>query len=251
MHYTIYKITNQINGKYYIGKHQTKNLDDGYMGSGKILKMAIAKYGIENFKKEILHVFDNEDDMNDKERELVVVNESTYNLNEGGMGGFGYINRNNLRKPLSDKSKSTISFKVKDLWKNSNVYDGTMRSLENSRSVKRKSNFSINDQVRRKALDLSKSASAALKRKHTLQTLNHQQGERNSQFNTLWINDGQQNKKVSKEDFCLYSNKGWKKGRINVKSPSTSGMCWITNGVESKMIKGTELPSGWYKGRKM
>jgi hypothetical protein len=67
------------------------------MGSGKILKFAIAKYGIENFTKEILHIFDNEADMNAKEKELVIVNEDTYNLNEGGRGGFGYINSNNLR----------------------------------------------------------------------------------------------------------------------------------------------------------
>ena len=113
MFYTIYKITNLINNKYYIGKHQTKNLDDDYMGSGKVLKYAIKKYGIENFKKEILHIFDNEVEMNAKEKELVVVSESTYNLNEGGKGGFSYINRNNLKLPLSENSKQKISNTLK------------------------------------------------------------------------------------------------------------------------------------------
>ena len=92
MFYTVYKITNTINGKYYIGKHQTNNLNDGYMGSGKILKHAIKKYGIENFIKEILFVFDNEQEMNDKEKELVVVSEETYNLINGGIGGFNWLN---------------------------------------------------------------------------------------------------------------------------------------------------------------
>lgn len=95
MFYTIYKITNLVNGKVYVGKHQTRVLDDGYMGSGKLIRRAVAKYGIDSFKKEILHIFDNELEMNAKEAELVTeefCKESNYNLCPGGHGGFGYIN---------------------------------------------------------------------------------------------------------------------------------------------------------------
>lgn len=102
MHYTIYKITNKANGKIYIGKHQTVNLNDGYMGSGKRLKDAIKHYGIENFEKEILFHFDNEADMNSKEAELVteefVKEDTNYNLCPGGNGGFGYINSSDIIK---------------------------------------------------------------------------------------------------------------------------------------------------------
>ena len=52
--YIVYKITNQINGKFYIGVHATSDVNDGYMGSGKYLKRAQNKHGIENFTKEIL-----------------------------------------------------------------------------------------------------------------------------------------------------------------------------------------------------
>ena len=98
MFYTIYKITNLLNEKYYIGKHKTKNLNDGYMGSGKILLQSIEKNGIENFSKEILFIFDNEEEMNLKEKELVTISEQTYNLCEGGQGGFSYINNNDIPK---------------------------------------------------------------------------------------------------------------------------------------------------------
>ena len=96
MYYTIYKITNKVNSKFYIGMHKTTNLDDGYMGSGKMLKRAIEKHGIENFTKEILHIFDNEEDMKNKEKDLVVLSEMSYNLCEGGKGGWSFVNRNNL-----------------------------------------------------------------------------------------------------------------------------------------------------------
>jgi len=57
--YYFYKITNLINQKFYFGVHSTSNLNDGYMGSGIALKKAYEKYGVFNFKKEILYFFDN------------------------------------------------------------------------------------------------------------------------------------------------------------------------------------------------
>ena len=50
----VYKTTNLINGKTYVGKHRRSYFDKKYYGSGKHLKSAINKYGIENFKVEVL-----------------------------------------------------------------------------------------------------------------------------------------------------------------------------------------------------
>ena len=91
-YYTIYKITNLVNGKMYIGKHKTKNLDDGYMGSGHLIKRALQKYGANNFRKEWLMFCEDEEEMN--YMELVYVDETwvlrndTYNLTLGGNGGL-------------------------------------------------------------------------------------------------------------------------------------------------------------------
>ena len=69
--YTIYKIINLINGKFYIGAHKTKNINDNYMGSGIGITRAIKKYGIENFDKEILYVLESEEEMYALEKEIV------------------------------------------------------------------------------------------------------------------------------------------------------------------------------------
>ena len=96
MFYIVYKITNQIDGKIYIGIHKTKDLNDKYMGSGKYLKHAQEKYGIDKFTKEILFVYDNPQEMYSKEAELVnedfLTLENTYNLKIGGSGGWDIIN---------------------------------------------------------------------------------------------------------------------------------------------------------------
>ena len=61
--YYLYKITNLINNKFYIGVHSTEDINDGYMGSGKAIKAAEKKYGLNNFKKEILEYFDSIEEM--------------------------------------------------------------------------------------------------------------------------------------------------------------------------------------------
>jgi len=89
-YYTIYQTTNLINNKIYIGLHITEDINDKYLGSGIFLKKAIKKYGKENFKKEVLFVFDNQKDMIKKEIEIVnekfILREDTYNMTKGGYG---------------------------------------------------------------------------------------------------------------------------------------------------------------------
>lgn len=68
MFYVIYEITDLTNGMKYIGKHKTYNLNDGYMGSGRLLKQNQEIKGIENFTKKILHLCKNEQHMDEMER---------------------------------------------------------------------------------------------------------------------------------------------------------------------------------------
>ena len=87
-YFYLYKITNMINGHFYYGVHRTQKLDDNYMGSGHRLWKAYEKYGIENFKKEILEFFPDIDSMYNREAEIVtnelVKDPNCYNLVRGG-----------------------------------------------------------------------------------------------------------------------------------------------------------------------
>lgn len=88
-HY-FYKITNLINNHFYYGVHNTDNLNDGYMGSGKRLHIAYQKYGIESFKKEILKYFNTAKQAFEYEAEIIteelVKDDNCYNIQEGGKG---------------------------------------------------------------------------------------------------------------------------------------------------------------------
>lgn len=109
-HY-IYLTINNINGMKYIGKHYGE-LDDTYLGSGKLLKQDILKYGKENFTKSILYVSENDLENSEKEKQYIalynaVSNPLFYNIHEGGSGGntiAGYSpeEKEALRRKLSE-----------------------------------------------------------------------------------------------------------------------------------------------------
>lgn len=102
MLYTVYKTINTINNKIYIGFHNINDMDDilttesvydsifkdGYLGSGKLIKRAIEKYGPENMKQELLLVTDDREEAEELERSLVnkefVEEDTNYNLSIGG-----------------------------------------------------------------------------------------------------------------------------------------------------------------------
>jgi group I intron endonuclease len=110
-HY-LYKTTNLINNKFYVGMHSTDDLEDGYLGSGKYLRNAVNYYGKENFKTEILEFFDNREILKEKEIELVTKDfikiPLCMNLQVGGFGGpydSNWARTSEYRKKVSDNTK--------------------------------------------------------------------------------------------------------------------------------------------------
>ena len=107
----IYKITNLINSKCYVGKHKGDIFKDRYWGIGKRLWLAIRKYGLENFSREILACVEDE-------REIWALNEKFwiayyksnnpqygYNLSEGGDGARHQTCLEDVRKKISKSLK--------------------------------------------------------------------------------------------------------------------------------------------------
>ena len=111
--YYIYRITNKINGKTYIGQHKYTDLNDDYMGSGILMSRAKKKYGVENFTKEILYSrIQYKATADDMERFAIAkeraVGKAEYNIADGGQGGAlhkGKCHSEETKRKLSDLQK--------------------------------------------------------------------------------------------------------------------------------------------------
>ena len=207
-HY-IYRITNKLNGKFYIGMHSTDNLDDGYFGSGKYLWNSIRKHGKENHTLEILEQLDSRESLVAREKEIVnkefLENVLSMNLKVGGDGGFprpdqsfwneahavAFHSAGAKASNLARKGKGSSDFHKEQtpkgvkaaLVKNGNHWIGKHQTDEHKRKI-----GEINSKL--------------------------QSGSGNSQFGTCWVCQPNESRKIKKEDLSIWLDLGWKSGRI-------------------------------------
>jgi hypothetical protein len=221
MFYYLYRITNLLNDKIYIGVHKTNDMNDGYMGSGKIINMAIKRYGIDNFRKDILEIFQDQKSMYEREKEYIteefLSRKDVYNIRRGGHGGFDHINKIATKE---DKAKAgMLGYHASVLSKNRHVFTKQDCIKGNEAFAnKRKTDSKFNEQwleSNRKSRELANSEESNKKRKETLSKISHQQGLRNSQYGTCWIYNEDGNKKIKKNELDAYLKLGYNKGRKN------------------------------------
>lgn len=206
----IYRITNLVNGKTYIGQRSMNGryktaLADLYWGSGKLLKLAQAKYGLENFKKEILiEGFFSKDEINQFEKCAIRIErflgKAEYNIAYGGDGGFTGFWGTNLC----------------------------------SESKRRKQGQYIKDLLSK----LSEEERKEFYRKRTEKTLItwQQNGTKHETFKGKHHSEETKNKmRESRKGKCSGSKNG------------SFGKHWFTNGVEN--IKCKNCPEGFWPGR--
>lgn len=211
MTHKVYKITNNINDKFYVGvtkgtleyRFNSHCIAESYIGR------SIRKYGKENFSIETIHSFSTKDESYNKEAEIVdrkfLKRDDTMNEMLGGCGGFDYINDNNLNNinrtniPRTNDSKLKISTSLKQKWKTT-VHPNVGKTHSDETKTKiRNSNLGRNHtEESKKKIGEANSKS--------------QTGEGNSQFGSMWIHsiEEKKSKKIPKDEVIP---DGWLKGR--------------------------------------
>lgn len=158
--YIIYKTTNLVNGKFYIGKHKQEGTDfGGYLGSGHVIKRAIKRYGKENFVRETLATFEDEQTCYLAEKQFLSehwTNNQCYNLESGGRGG----------KTLSDEARANMSRAAKNRAPRSQTNETKRKISEARKAVPSPGMSGRKHSERTKA----KMSAAAKGRKHTVES---------------------------------------------------------------------------------
>jgi len=198
-HY-IYKTTNP-KGRYYIGAHSTNSLEDGYMGSGLLVKSSIRAHGKENHKFEILEFCPDRQSLFEREAELVPIelmnDPLCMNLCKGGNGGWDHLNNGGpehlARCSRGARSMNKITaLRIKE--------DPEFRKLLSEHLIKISccwTGRTHSEKTKMKMSNSSKGIGA---------------GNKNSQFGTCWVFKGIA-KKIKKEELDSYLSEGWIRGR--------------------------------------
>lgn len=200
----IYKTTNLLSGRYYIGMHSTDDLEDGYLGSGDRLRKAIRKHGKENFVREILEFCESREELKLRESETVnleeIAKEDCMNLVVGGngfmldehhyncskLGGLVHAKRMKEDDGYANKVKKTVSNNLKKAHKEGKLKYDNFTGKKHTEETKQR---------------MSKSKKGQGK------------GSKNSQYGTCWMTKDSENRKIKKEELETYLSQGWERGR--------------------------------------
>ncbi len=206
IHY-IYKTTCSVTKKWYVGMHSTTNEDDGYLGSGTVLRHSIRKYGAENHSREILEYCDSREALVLREIEIVtkelISDGFCMNLKEGGNGGFS------SEEHMMKCSKAGNDSKTNKI-KNDTEYRENYSKIVRLASKTRIANGNW----------VNPNKGHWLNREHSEETKTlmsekgkERVGDKNSQYGTCWITKDGLNKKIKKEDLDKYLENNWIIGR--------------------------------------
>ena len=263
MYHFIYKTTNLINGKIYIGAHSTDNINDSYLGSGSILHKAITKYGRESFQREIIHFCETPDELYQLESEIVneefIARDDVYNVTLGGGGNplLGqYVVENKLgihamtfeeRSACSKENQRNIDPEKRRQICAAGGKAGSCVGMERKSGI-----FGLNTEQRsangKKANAAGKEKGVAFYNSETQSELGRRGGPKNKGF--VWLTDGvidlkyttKMQQEMSVDNF-LRANEGFRLGRMEKPykpREKMQGKVSVTNGIVNLMLDGEE-----------
>ena len=209
MQHVLYKTTNLLNGRFYVGMHSTNNPNDGYLGSGRRLRAEIKKYGRENFKREILEVLTSRDAL--KAREEEIVNETLLddclclNLKNGGEGG-GRVWHAQHAKIFHSAGQRAMMAKV-------HADADKVKQISQKVATTIKTRHAEGAYPDSYGKFLGKSHTDDTRQKMADSHRGKHEGEKNSQFGTCWVSDGAKPIKIRKDELQEYLDRGFVRGR--------------------------------------
>jgi len=244
----IYKTTNVVNEKFYVGMHSTDDLNDGYIGSGKKLWYSIKKYGREKFTIERLEFFEKRKDLIKREKKLVndklLKEPLCMNLRPGGEGGFISV-ENQFKRAQAGGLKA---------WKTPGFREKMIEISKKTGKLAYLKKIGIFNPALENGF---KGKKHTIEFKNKIGEINskHQTGKGNSQYGTCWITKNKKNKKIKKEELQRWLDNGWNKGAY-YSSPSIKKISdeQIINAIKTnksmnKAAKSVNLGRGVFKRR--
>lgn len=258
----VYKITNKLNGKCYIGQRKSQKVDEHYWGSGNLIQAATKKYGVENFDRVILEWCNSKEELNQSEIKWISEYDSVrtgYNLSPGGNGGY-----------LGEVASRKVSEGLKRYYsdpENRRKHSESLKGMSNGQRGRTKDTHSyIRDQANRlhQRYVQGELVPPMQGKKHSIATKqimseckigeqnpfygkHHSQKSKDSMSQKLKgrLVTEDQRKKIS------IANSGERNGMYG-KTPANAGKISITNGITNKYIHMNELSNytqqGWWKG---
>lgn len=256
----IYKTTNLINNKFYIGQHKSSVFDPNYYGSGLLINQAIKKYGKTNFKIEILEWCESLDVMCEKEKYYIKLYDAlnkdiAYNISKGGEFGDSFTGQSPEKKEQMRIKMRESHLQYLSTPEGREQLKKTSERLKGKLAVNRKKVYQYD--IDGNFIAEYESVSAAAKATGSNMQLVSKVclGERNKTNNFRFSYtyetklppiDDNKNKKLSNSIKELWKNEEYKEKM----SKERRNRIWINNGIENKIIhKDDIIPEGWKRGK--
>lgn len=212
----VYITTNLINKKQYVGSHKTNNIDDNYLGSGKIIVKSIKKYGKENFKRKILKECETIEEARKLEETYIkqynTLNPNGYNISPNG-GIMLFTGHSTMSKQKISRSLKGSTYE--------NIYGIKADKMKEKRSKERKglkfsNKWRKNLSLSHKGQIVSEETRKKISKVHKGKFVSNEICEKisKSKIGNKQIHNSltSQNKFVKSSELELYLKNGWKTG---------------------------------------